>query len=159
MSGTQMFLVIGGITIFSILVLNVNKAIAFNEEQKISAEMISAATSVGQGMIDEISSKYFDHALTPNTLYNTGLLTPPSQLGPEAGESYADFNDVDDYNDYTRTEILPRAGEFNINVKVDYVHDTNLNQVLTVKSRTKRIHVQVSSLYIDTLNFYYYKCF
>jgi hypothetical protein len=160
MSGVQMFLVIGGITLFALLSMNVNRSIAFSEDQKLNSEFIAAATSVGQSLINEITSKDFDHSTQNNGPYSYYLLTTPNALGPEAGEVLATYNDVDDYNNHTREVTVPRSGTFSTSVEVKYVDDMDKKLIINQKSRTKRIKVTVTSPFLsDTINLYYFKSY
>ncbi|SRR5690606_10858471 len=160
MSGTQMMLVIGGIALFSMLLINVHKSVLNSEEQQISAEYISIATTVAQDMLEEVSNKNFDEATLNNADYDASLITAPASLGPETGESLTTYDDVDDYNSYTRTVSTLRGGDFSVKVTVNYVDDDDYENDLSVKSRTKKIDVAVYNPYLpDTLHFNYFKSY
>ncbi len=74
------------------------------------------AVNLGQSLVDEIMAKKWDN----NTPAGGGPLktaeservlgalaaTPYAKLGPEAGESRPIFNDVDDYNGYSETDVF-----------------------------------------------------
>ncbi len=161
MSGSQLLLVIGGLVLFSLLAVNVNKSIINSDLQTSSSEYVVTATSLGQSLINKISTKSFDQGTVGNPVFNSSLLTPANALGPEPGETAATYNDVDDYNNYTEADTTPRAGIFNISVSVNYVDDNNPNTILTsITSRTKRIQVAVFNSFMkDTLYMYSYKCY
>lgn len=158
MSGVQMFLVIGGITLFSVMILNINHSVALAEEQRIDSELLSTATSVGQSLLNEITSKAFDNAIILNPAIILNQLTLP--LGPELGEVYSTFNDVDDYHGYIDTVSTPRGGDFKFKVNVNYVNNNNVDLILPTRTRTKRIEVLVQNDFMqDTLKLYYYKSY
>lgn len=160
MNGIQMLLVIGSIALFSILVINTNRTLLISQEQELNSELILTATSVGKNIINEISSKAFDQATIYNPVYNIDSITAANALGPETGESAGLFNDVDDYNSFYQSVATPRAGSFDLNVTVNYVDDSNVNTILSSKSRTKRVKVAVTNPFLlDTLNLYYYKSY
>ncbi len=156
-----MLLVLGGLVLFSLLAINVNKSIANSSIQTDNSEYIATATSVGQSVINKISTKSFDQGTIGDPTFNTSLLTAANALGPETGEIPAAYNDVDDYNNFTEVDTTPRAGIFNILVHVNYVDDTNPNTILTSStSRTKRIQVAVKNNFMtDTLFMYSYKSY
>ncbi len=73
------------------------------------------AVNLGQSLMDEILAKKWDN----NTPAGGGSIktsesdrgssvpaTPSAGLGPEAGESRPIFNDVDDYNGYSETDVF-----------------------------------------------------
>lgn len=161
MSNVQTYLVIGGIFLFSLLALNVNRTIISSEEQKLSAEYIVMATSVGQNLINEITEKAFDHNVIGNPLLSDiNILTPPNLLGPEIGETLATFNDVDDYNYHTRKDSTLRGGTFDLMARVQYVNENNGVDTLIVISRLKRIQVTVTHPFMtDTVRIYSYKSY
>lgn len=161
MSGSQLLLVIGGLVLFSLLAVNVNKSIANSDIQTSNSEYVSTATSIGQSVINKINTKSFDQGTIGNPVFNANLLTAANALGPETGETPATYNDVDDYNNFTEADTTPRAGVFNILVAVNYVDDNNPNTILTnTTSRTKRIQVAISNQFMkDTLYMYSYKSY
>jgi hypothetical protein len=161
MSGVQTFLVLGGIVLFSTLVLSVNRALMNSEDQSIRAEYLSLAVSSGQNLLNEISSKAFDHQVVDNSpledIYN---LTSPGLLGPEAGENSISYNDVDDYNYYTTEDSSSGRGNFKLFVRVNYVNENNGTDTLSIRSRMKRVAINVTNYYmVDTVKLYYLKSY
>ncbi len=68
------------------------------------------------------------------------------------------FDDIDDYNLFTRAESNLRGGTFNLKVWVDYVNDNNFDVVMSTKTRSKRIKIAVENPFMaDTLYLYNYK--
>ncbi len=160
MSGSQILLVMGGLVLFSLLAINVNRSIINSDMQTSNSEYVVTATSLGQSVINKISTKAFDQGTVGNPTYNANLLTAANALGPEAGEIPSTYNDVDDYNNYTEADSTPRAGVYNILVTVNYVDDNNPNTILSTTSRTKRIQVAISNQFMkDTLFMYSYKSY
>lgn len=60
--------------------------------RSVRAESIADISFYSSQMLDEIAARRF---IDPDDLNNDAL-------GPNAGEAYPDFNDVDDYNGYVR---------------------------------------------------------
>ena len=160
MSGTQTLLTILGLILFSLLAINVNKSIINSSSQTDASEYIATATTIGQSVLNMVGSKSFDQGTIGNPTYNANLLTPANALGPETGETPATYNDVDDYNNFADADTTPRAGIFNILVRVNYVDDNNPGSIINTVSRTKRIQVAVKSAFMkDTLFMYSYKSY
>ncbi len=76
-------------------------------------EAFSDATFYSRALMEEILSKRYDQNTTPP--YSQSNLKPP--WGPEAAETYPNFDDVDDYDGYSDTP----AGGYTRSVTVDYV--------------------------------------
>ena len=81
MSGIQMMLVLASLTLLSILVLSMNRAKLFSDEQLSQSEYIMAATAVGQTLINEISSKSYDAATVSDPHAEISKFTSPGGLG------------------------------------------------------------------------------
>lgn len=158
MSGTQMFLVIGAILLFAILVLNANRTLLLTEETEVESEYIVMATAAAQNLMNEISIKAFDEGTISFPEYSADILTNKASFGPETGELPAAYDDVDDYHLFTKTDYSPRGGTFNLRVWIDYVNDNNPAVVMSGKSRTKRIKIAAMNQFMnDSLFIYSYK--
>lgn len=160
MTGTQIFLTLGAIMLFGLLVLNVNRTIMGSEEQKMYSEYFIAATSVAQGLMYEIKDKNFDKTVSGEAEVDINALTPPNQFGAQQGDDASAFTAVEQYHNYTRIVETPRSGDFTAISQVHYVNDNNFQQVLSTQSRTKRITVFVTSpFFVDTLSLQTYKSY
>ncbi len=158
MSGAQMFLVLGAILLLSVLLLNTNRTKLLNEQQMSQSEYTIAATAVGQSLISEINSKSFDAATTTDEKAAVSKFTAPRSLGHASSEVYPNYNDVDDYHKLVTKISTPRAGEFDLSVLVDYVNPATPDARSYVRTRTKRIRVVVSSVFMETpVNLVYFK--
>ncbi|MBR9977441.1 MAG: hypothetical protein KFH87_05080 [Bacteroidetes bacterium] len=158
MGGAQMMLVLGALVLLSLMVLNINRAQLESERQMSQAEYILAATAVGQSMISEISSKHFDATTASNESAPVSSFTSPHHLGAGSWESYPNFNDFDDFHRFNTTVNTPRAGNFRIRCLVDYVDPMTPNVTSGIRTRTKRLRVNVSSDFLDDpVNLVYYK--
>lgn len=160
MGGIQTFLSLGAMVLFAVLALNLNRTIINSEEQKIDAEVVSTATALGQTLINDISKRGFDEGTLSFPAYNANILTNVGSLGPESGEILSTYDDVDDFNNYTKIDSTPRLGVFNLKVLVNYVDEDNQVTVINAKSRAKRIQVSVyNSFRSDTLYLTTYKSY
>lgn len=153
-----MLLVLGAMMLLSILVLNTNRARFFSEQQMAQAEYTIAATAVGQTLISEIASKTYDAATSSDEFAEVSSFTAPGSLGHNSSEVYPNYNDVDDFHGFNTEISTPRAGAFRLSVLVDYVNPETPEVRSSVRTRTKRIRVAISSDFMDTpVNLVYYK--
>lgn len=156
----QTYLAIGAIILFTLLILNVNNMVISNQDVQVNSEAYSGAASVADAMTNEINAKAFDKSTINNTVLDMNTLTLPSALGPEAGEVYPAFNDIDDFNNYTRNDTTPRLGVYKIKVNVNYVDDANATSIINAKSRTKLITVCVFNASMpDTFKLFSYRSY
>jgi hypothetical protein len=102
------------------------------------------ATSLATSIIEEANNKAFDEITIGNPIADSTLLTIKDSLGRE-GEVYPDFDDIDDFNGYTRTvDNLPSA-VFDISCVVHYINPPNLESISSTQTWHKKIMVTVSS--------------
>jgi Tfp pilus assembly protein FimT len=98
--------------------------------RSVQSEIIADETFYSQALLEEIKSKEFVDPNDPNN----------QALGPNSGETYPNFDDVDDYNGFDNTT----AG-FRRRVVVDYVTLTSSTwQYSASYTDFKRIKVSVS---------------
>jgi hypothetical protein len=74
--------------------------------------------------------------------------TSSSLLGPEGGESYATFDDMDDFDGYTQT-INSGRGDFHVDIVVGYVDAGDLDNITTSKKFYKKMIVTVDNDMLD----------
>ncbi len=144
MNTGQSLLSIGAMMLLSILVLRVNNSFANTSTVLQNSKLGILATSIATSQIEQISRLAFDECTDSNSTNSLSSLTPPSSLGPEPGEVYPNYNDVDDYNGFTTTDTSMTA-VFNISCKVQYVSDTNPDVPSAVATWNKKIIISVTS--------------
>jgi hypothetical protein len=163
MNTGQILLVIGAFVVLSTLTLNVNASLIKTSTTGLEMEANLDALSIGQTMLDEILTKEFDEkTLNGVRAFLPSDLTPVYQLGRDgAGEqitgnggvdtsmtgdfqSKLKFDDVDDYDNYTRKAWNPRLGWFTVTVKIDYVDEDFPDMITYWTSFYKRITVTVT---------------
>lgn len=154
-SGNQL-LTIAGIFLLSILILNSNKANTERAMTLYSSGSVIDANGVAQSILDEIQCKAFDEATIYKAVWSADSLTLPNYLGKELGETQnTNFDDIDDYNNYTRTITLDEYGDFQVFTRVKYVETMNPELMSNIPTYSKRIDVAITnSSYPDTLKFY-----
>jgi hypothetical protein len=109
-------------------------------------------------MIQEIERLDFDQNSVTAAVSDSNSFS--ATLGPETGETFDTFNDVDDYNNYTRSDTVPDHNgiPFNIKCRIEYVLPTSPDVATASKTWQKRITVFVTSPYMtqNTLTNQYY---
>ncbi|MBI1804525.1 MAG: hypothetical protein HY033_12445 [Ignavibacteriae bacterium] len=157
----QMLLVAGAVAMLATLTVSINSTILQAYVISYDSEATIDATSIGQAMIDEILTQKFD-SLTVGTqiVKSPSLCTPPSRLGPdltvekdsvhaleiEPFRSMEFYNDIDDYNHYSRIVNTPHLGKFTVKDTVYYVPETNLDDTTKTTPQTwyKKIVVTIT---------------
>ncbi|RMD67268.1 hypothetical protein D6833_00425 [Candidatus Parcubacteria bacterium] len=145
----ELFLVLTTILIFSLLSANVNQTMIGARETLQEIEIAEIGISIAQGFIEEAKSKKFDAlvgSLAPPDM--PGNFTPWSNLGPEAGEAYPNFDDVDDFNGLNQV-LNYRGLDFTVSVAVNYVMDINPDSTVQTQTYFKRMKVSVNSSWMN----------
>jgi len=157
MNSGHMLLAIAGVILLTNLILNVHKA---NTERMIATytnESVINASGLAQSIIDMIQSKAFDEHTTEAAVWQLDSLTAAINLGPESGEyKHTEFDDIDDYNNYSTTISLDRMGDFDINVNVCYVSIFNPQVKSSTPTYSKKIELSIINYsLLDTLKYHH----
>lgn len=156
MQSVETFLVLGALVIFSMAALYLNDLKFDNDRRVMETEFKTTAIGIAQQYIEEAQSLKFDEAVTgsiPSSLPDA--FTNFASLGPEAGESYPQFDDVDDYNGYSAGVNTPRA-TYTVNIVVSYADSVTISPGYTLRSFLKIMTVKVSSIFFaDTVKLDY----
>ncbi|MDX1699890.1 MAG: hypothetical protein R3250_04685, partial [Melioribacteraceae bacterium] len=76
-------------------------------------------------------------------------LTKYSSLGPDLGEvNHTKYDDIDDFNGYSRDQNLPRLDNFSLVVKVYYVSVNYPETELVNRNFAKKIDVNIRNKYL-----------
>jgi hypothetical protein len=154
----QMLFVIGAIVLLGVASLGVNYMLLSKTTTMLQAEASLTAISMAQTMIDEVMSQSFDEVTANGTLiYDSTKFTPQNQLGPSSTESshvplpdtaspfnsIQYYNDVGDYNNYSRISSTPLLGQFTIVDTILYVQESDPDSLSTGQTFFKKILVTV----------------
>ncbi len=134
-------IVLGVLVLFSIFILSVHQFILGDKELVYESEEMIEAIALAQGFIEEAEMMRFDEdstAMTPTLFTNSG------DLGPETGESYPNFDDVDDFNGYQVTEQSMTV-PYTISIDVHYVNESSPYSETSTKTYIKEIVVSIAS--------------
>ena len=113
---SNLMLTIGGLVLLSTLIIAANRFILNQKTLALESEYVMTAISLGQSIINEAKEKSFDNIADTGKVYNVNQLTDFTHFGPDAGEaiplpdsltnstylSALKYNDIDDYNGYSR---------------------------------------------------------
>ncbi len=140
----QFILIAGAMALLSQLSLTVNSSIYATSDVSYENEAVLAATSIAQSILREAAAKNFDEKSIGKKVTSTDSLTAVCSLGPETGEVYPAFDDVDDYKGYVGTRATDRLGSFNVSVDVRYTNKGTFGAVSSTRTFMKLITVTVS---------------
>jgi hypothetical protein len=157
MNSGHMYLTIAGLILLSNLILNVHKANTGRMIATYTSESVIDASGLAQSIIDMIQSKAFDENTITDAAWELDQLTDVNKLGPESGEyKHTDFDDIDDYNNYSTRISLDQMGDFDINVKVFYVSFLNPHIKSSTITYSKKIDLSIINYsLLDTLKYHH----
>ncbi len=151
MNGGQQILAIGAIVLLSFIVLSYGNSSNGMLETAFFNEGVISGSALAQSLMEEIQSRAFDEATISQAVTSVNNLTSSNSLGPDNGESdISSFDDVDDYNGYTKTDSLSRMGNFTVSVDIYYVEEMNPEVKSLSKTFSKRIDVEVVNSAVST---------
>lgn len=98
-SGFTLIELIVGIVVFSVALVMLTSVIMPQTRKGIDPIWQVRALTLGQSLLNEISSKAFDeNSITNNGRQACTACSNSNSLGADAGETRANFDDIDDYN-------------------------------------------------------------
>lgn len=144
MNSVQSMLTMGALVLLSLSSLRFNNSVLENSTAQVENKVYLTAFSLADDMIETIKQRSFDEATLK---FPTGLanLTAADKLGPESGETYQTFNDIDDYNFYKKTVNAPHAENYGIICRVHYVDGSDPDTEINTQSYYKKVTVTVTS--------------
>ncbi|NUM73180.1 hypothetical protein HUU40_02350 [candidate division KSB1 bacterium] len=148
MGQRELLLLLGAITVFGTAALNLKRFIVNQNELMLQRQFESYAVALAQSFIEEAKGKSYDDRDTNPAAPKTYDFTAPAALGPEAGEIYPRFNDVDDYDGFTKIDSSG-LGKFSVAIQVDYVEESDPNRVVNTQTFYKKMTVTVTHYFLD----------
>jgi len=151
MSGTQSFLTLGAMAILAMISLRFNTTLLENRTTEIENKVYLTAFSLADDLIEEIKQKAFDEQTVEWRAIPTEQLTNIDAFGVvDPGEnSVSDFDDIDDYHNYSRQISTPHVENYEVSSTVDYVMASDQDEVSNIQTYFKRVTVRVNSPYIS----------
>lgn len=114
-----------------------------------NSQAILSAVGLGQSLIEEITLRKFDERTVNNEVDSTNNLTNTQNLGPDLYEiALNDYNDIDDFNGYTKIDSLAGMGEFRSTARIYYVAESNINDSTHSPSFLKKITVVTTNQFL-----------
>ncbi len=121
MSNVQSMLTIAAMILLAIISLRFNSAVTETSNAETNNKVYLTAFSLADNLIEEIKSKSFDQTTVNFPTTNPASLTPSDSLGPDSGEVYPYYNDIDDYNGFQDTITAPYFETYYVSCSVQYV--------------------------------------
>ena len=143
MNTGQMMLALGAMILLSTTVLRVNSGFLMSDTVLDETKYNFLATSIATSIIQEAKDKAFDKATDSTSITDTKFLT--DKLGPENGEVRENFNDFDDYHNYTGADSSMTSAVFYFTCTVDYIDENNPDVTAGKKTWNKRLTITVTS--------------
>ena len=148
MSSVHSFLSLGALLLISLISLRFNSAVLENSTIETENKVYLTGFSLANDLIEEIKMKAFDVATIKFPTTDPSVLTSPYSLGPASNEEYPNFNDIDDFNNYSRTITAPHAENYIVSCEVYYVSEYNPDYKVMTQTFYKRVDVTVTSPYM-----------
>jgi len=148
MSSVHSFLSLGALLLISLISLRFNSAVLENSTIETENKVYLTAFSLANDLIEEIKMKAFDAATVKFPTTDPSVLTSPYSLGHADYEVYPNFNDIDDFNDYSRTIDAPHAENYSVRCNVYYVSEYNPDYKVMTQTFYKRVDVTVLNPYM-----------
>lgn len=149
--GNNQFLALGAIILVALISLRFNTTVLENKTTEVENKVYLTAFSLADDLIEEIKQKAFDEQTVEWRAIPTDQLTTIDAFGMvDPGElSVNDFDDIDDYHNYSRPISLPHVEDYTVSSTIDYVSASNPDQVSNVQTYFKRVIVRVTSPYLS----------
>jgi hypothetical protein len=148
MANSQSLLSLGALLILSLASLRFNSSVLENTSIETENKVYLTAFSLADDLIEEIKQKAFDAATVDFPTTDPSILTSPYGLGHGSWEIYPDYNDVDDFNGFSRTVSAPHAENYLVSCEVFYVSESNQNTKVMHQTFYKKVKVTVTSPYL-----------
>ena len=146
---TEILYIIAGIVILGTLTVIFRDILLDDDNHQAEAGYQIMAYDLLDKFIDQVALKSFDEASVggrPNGI--PGSFTSPSNLGPEADEIYPNFDDVDDYHDFSFTGTTSSGMDYTIKVEMGYVTTDDVENFIIIQSKMKRMNVSLKSTFL-----------
>jgi len=142
--------IIGALVLFTTLALIFNQKSNIDLETRLYHEAVVAAAELGDSFLNELYRLDFDETTVGSVVDTVTSLTVYNLLGPESGEdSLSHYDDIDDFDGYTKRDTLNILGEFITTVSVYYVDIDYPDTKSTSRHFYKRIDIEIDNDYLS----------
>jgi hypothetical protein len=145
----QTMLVLGALVIFSLLLPSLNGSLLYSDRTITSTNAELTAIALSQKFLAEASTKVFDKVCLTSHPTHASDMTAVASLGKDTGETYPNFNDVDDYDNLSLTDStsLPSV-LYTITATCDYVDPANPDNISSSPTFVKKLRITVTGPYL-----------
>lgn len=140
MNANQLILLFASFIILTGAILIVNRTMLETENERSKAKYQIVTLTEAKNLFEEIKSKLYDEKLISLTTLNRDSLTSQSNFGPD-GESYSQFDDVDDYHNYIKEVFLDNNTRYKLRVSINYVREDNPEIISTTSTYYKLVKI------------------
>ena len=146
----QSMLSIGAMIIFSLTSLTFNSTVLQSTNLELENKVYLTAFSLADDLIEEIKQKAFDEETIVFRSINPDELTSYNYFGPDSGEtSSIYFDDIDDYNNYSKAISVPHVEGYKVTCKIYYGNKDYPDQNSLTQTFFKRVEITVESDYFS----------
>lgn len=150
----QTMITVAFLVLLTYLVLSANRLLLDSESSSLSSQAEQLSVDLVDALLAEVGRKKFDQNVSAGDTVKP-TFTAVASLGPESGETFSlpeskpfqsgtKYNDVDDYNGYSRVVDGTQINGFILRATVYYIRDaTHTTTAYTLRSDFKRIDVSV----------------
>jgi hypothetical protein len=147
MASSQSLLSLGALLLLALASLRFNSSVLENTSIETENKVYLTAFSLADDLIEEIKQKAFDAATVDFPTTDPSILTSPSSLGHGSWEVYPDYNDIDDFNGFSKPISAPHAENYLVSCEVFYVSESDQNIKVMTQTFYKKVQVTVTSPY------------
>ncbi|HYE95416.1 MAG TPA: hypothetical protein VD962_04355 [Rubricoccaceae bacterium] len=141
----QTLLAVVALLVFGTVALTMHQNNATAEHRAVAGDVDMAASDIASAYLIRALGRAYDEADTDSAaglrITTVGLTT---ELGPEAGETLADFDDIDDFHGLATTDAISFEGTalpFDVSVAVRYVDPADPTRTSAVPTLAKEVIV------------------
>lgn len=145
MSSVHTMLSTGAMMLLALVSLNFNTTVLQNTTVELENKVYLTAFSLADDLIEEIKQKAFDEKTIDFQAIAQNQLTLP--LGKESGEVWPHFDDIDDYQNYSKPVSLPHVEDYLVTCQINYANSLGGNEL--VRTYYKKVTIKVTSKYLS----------
>ncbi len=150
MARTEILVTIAGIVILGTLTIIFGDILLESDKHDTKAEYQILAYDLLDKFISQAALRSFDEVSVNGILNDIpGSFTSPSNLGAEADEIYPNFDDVDDYHNFSFNDTTSKGMDYTIKVDLGYVTIDDEENFSITQTNMKRMNVTLTSTFIS----------
>ncbi len=145
----ELMLSIGALMVFAMVTISVNRNTLAQNDAIYGQQAEYVALNLAQQFIEEAKLRAYDEVTIDGTVSSPSEFNAVGNFGPGNGETYPNFDDVDDYHGLSQT-FDTSIGPMQVDIEAYYVTDTDLTTDAAAKTYYKRMIVSVQSDYLNS---------